>query len=501
MSQPIGDTKNIPQSKSKLLMEVNRRIIKNTGFLTVAQGSGLILQVVYTVLIARYLGSSDFGMFFFVFAFVQLFYSFADLGVWTVMIRDLSHFKEERLMKYVNNTLALRLCMVILIYGVMVFVFSFLEYSPEVKYTAYVLAVGIGFSSVTQVFVASFRAMENMQYEGVGTIFRNVVYSVTGAALVVNGSGIVGLACANCLSHICYGIYIFIYFKRELLKDRKLNLEYDLEFWRYLIRNGLPLAFGTVLGLIESRLDIMILAFLRPPVEVGWYSAARRIVEIMRAFPESFYGSLLPVWSNYYKTDLPALQSLSVRVCKLMAFVALPIAVLVTLVPDRIILLLFGAEFLPADNALRVLIWLVFISYIGSAYGYLIFASHNSVAYARIMAVCTPMSLILLLLLIPYFGITGAAIAIIISHGLGAFLGHMVVSDRLFSLPIYEIVRKPLLSSAVMGLVVVLLVGHLNILTIVVVAAVSYLSSFFVVNGASFGEFDMVRKYVLKEES
>ena len=457
-----------------------KRIVKNTSFLIMPEFVNLGLQLVFTIIMARWLGSSDFGMFYFALAFVQLFHSFSELGIWTILVRDVAQFREQRLFTYVNNAVPLRACLALLTYGLMVLVITFSSYSADVKQAVYILGVGTGLSTVVRIYLAAFRAFENMKYEGCGAAVLSIVYTSVGVPLLLKGYGIAGLAIANLLGDICHAVYVASAYKR-VFKCRLLQFEMDLQLWKYLLIAGLPLGISKVFTFVESKIDVILLSLIRSPVEVGWYSAARRICDMLRAFPTAFYGSLFPLWSNYFRSDMQSLQDTSVKTYRFMIFLALPIAVVFTILPDKILTFLLGAEYVPAYYALRVLGWLVVISYVGTAFGSLLISSDNCKTFTVIIGIQLVTTILLSLLLGPAFGATGISIAVVMSHGLNTLLCYLMVSKKLFSFGLFRNAITTVCAGAVMG-AIVLLFRQSSVFLLLPLAAVSYLLSFYLIN-------------------
>ena len=71
-------------------MTVAQRIAKNTALLSISQILIYILTFFYTIYIARYLGAEGFGILSFALAFSGIFSIFADLGLNTLTVRELS---------------------------------------------------------------------------------------------------------------------------------------------------------------------------------------------------------------------------------------------------------------------------------------------------------------------------------------------------------------------------------------------------------------------------
>lgn len=88
--------------------ETTARVIQNSGSILLFTTGVKVLKLVSFLLLARYLGVSQFGKFSLVLAFVELFRVMADFGVDTAVIRRLSVSEEDQ-SKLVGNTIILKL--------------------------------------------------------------------------------------------------------------------------------------------------------------------------------------------------------------------------------------------------------------------------------------------------------------------------------------------------------------------------------------------------------
>ena len=100
-------------------MNTVQRIAKNTGILFSAQIIACILGFFYSIYMARYLGPVGFGVLSFAIALILIFGVFGDLGLSTLLTRELSKDKslEE---KYIGNFIPIKIILSILTYSLLV---------------------------------------------------------------------------------------------------------------------------------------------------------------------------------------------------------------------------------------------------------------------------------------------------------------------------------------------------------------------------------------------
>src|SRR5262249_13658455 len=82
-------------------------------------------------------------------------------------------------------------------------------------------------------------------------------------------------------------------FASRLLSFR---LRFDWPVWRGCIIAGLPIAGSLILQTVQLRVDVLFLALMRTPAELGLYDAPLKLYELLFAVPYLFGGLMLPLY-------------------------------------------------------------------------------------------------------------------------------------------------------------------------------------------------------------
>ena len=108
---------------------------------------------------------------------------------------------------------------------------------------------------------------------------------------------------------------------------------------------------------------------------MGWYDAARKWVDALNIIPSFFTFAVFPVMSRQAAQDRSGLHRSYRLSVKLLTMVALPSAVLVTLLATPLVGLLSGSMFLPHGAVvLQLLIWSILFGWINSLTNYVLIA-------------------------------------------------------------------------------------------------------------------------------
>lgn len=164
---------------------------------------------------------------------------------------------------------------------------------------------------------------------------------------------------------------------------------------------------------LHLRQDVLLIGWMLEPAAVGIYSVAVSLAEVVRYLP-SVVGAA--VFSRVSQAGAGRGGEVSMRVSRLTVAAVVALGVLVALVGPSLIDLLFGARF--ADASALLLLLLPGVVAMGAAEpagGYL-FA--HGIVYWRLSVVAVIVNAALNILVIPVWGLTGAAIASSLTYGL-----------------------------------------------------------------------------------
>ena len=222
-----------------------------------------------------------------------------------------------------------------------------------------------------------------------------------------------------------------------------------------LISFSVPLLGAGTLAMIVEWTDTIMLGYFTVPAQVGVYNVALRVAALCGMIHFAFGSIFAPIIAELlHRNDMDGLDQLFKIDTRWVFTLTLPIFVLVVLL-SRDILVIFGAEFAQGGLALIILAGAVFYnSCVGSCGAIIRMAGWSRLVLANTFAV-TGLNFLLNLLLIPRFGILGAAIATGAAMVVGNFLGLAQVRWFLKLSPYDRKWAKPLAAGLAGGLVVV----------------------------------------------
>jgi O-antigen/teichoic acid export membrane protein len=231
----------------------------------------------------------------------------------------------------------------------------------------------------------------------------------------------------------------------------RLTVRREWDRCKPLFAKGRHLVTFTLLGLVLFNFDLIFLRFVRGATEAGIYAAAYTFI--------SFASNIIVAYSH---SVLPALSSADVapsdreRVCAdamAQAFaVALPVGVGATLVAGPLIGLVFGDQYRAGAVALQWLALSLPVAALREVTVVGLIASSGERALVRVNAATAVANIVLNVLLVPRYGILGAAIATFFTEFLRLALAHRFAGAHGFRGPAWRRYLKPAAAGAAMWL-------------------------------------------------
>ncbi|SFR14189.1 flippase [Desulfoscipio geothermicus] len=184
---------------------------------------------------------------------------------------------------------------------------------------------------------------------------------------------------------------------------------------RLLLATSMPLLLVASMNLIMSWTDTIMLGFWIDSKSVGIYNIAMRAAMLTSFILFAVNSIVAPKFAALYaKGELEALGIVARNSTALMTVLALPILLLFILSP-KFILGIFGPGFISGSNVLIILALGQFVNVATGSVGYLLMMTGYEKLMRNNIIGSAILNIILNTLLVPKYGITGAAIATAVS--------------------------------------------------------------------------------------
>ncbi|WP_319558028.1 flippase [Thiomicrorhabdus sp.] len=388
-----------------------RRYLGNISWSFIEQFFRLIVGFLVTIWVIRYLGPDDFGVYAYVTSFVMLFSILARLGLNNVVIKEIVENEgiEEKL---INTAFSLKLIGSIFIFLIMIFSSFAFDHSFQVNWFIAIVGIGMLFQSL-EVIEFFHQAKVNIKPIIIAKVIQLFLSSLIKVILIISNSGLeafVWVALFDIASVSLFYLWIYVQSDR-----RKLSLDFDKDSIRRLWMLGWPIALSNMAMIAYVKMDQIMLFNLMDAEAVGLYAAASKISEAWYFLPTMLTATLFPAILNAKKKDQKLYEDRTQGLFALMILVGVSVALPVTFLSGWLINVLYGAAYQEAATVLVIHIWVgVFIA-LGMAASKWFVAENLQKLFLVRTVTGLLINFILNLLLIPIYGIMGAAVATLIS--------------------------------------------------------------------------------------
>lgn len=375
--------------------------------------------VIVGIWVARYLGPEMFGLLNYAMAFVALFGVVASLGFSGLVVRELVN-QPENANTILGTAFLLQFLSGILAYILVVVTIILLQ--PENDLLRLIVMV-LGLTLV-------FKASEVVKYWFESQVMsKYTVWVENGAFLLMSAAqvllilyqapimGFVWVTVASSLS-VFIGLFAVYIWRAEGSGSWKFNYQRS----KTLLRDSWPLLFTGMAIIVYMRIDQIMLGQMLGNSAVGIYSAAVRISEVWYFVPMAIATSVFPsVIKLKDKSESKYIASFQ-KLFNLLVMLGIAVAILVSFFSDWVVTLLFGSEYADAGSVLVVLIWSgIFVSLGIASSMWLVNENLQKLFLYRSLAGVV-VNIVLNLFLIPWIGVTGAAIGTLLSHFVAAYI-------------------------------------------------------------------------------
>ena len=434
-----------------------RTIFANVSWLMISQIITSACAFVWTILMARYLGPSDYGIFGTAVSFSVLFTVLADFGVTTYIIRSIATNLEEE-SKYLDNALSLKLFLSVLYLAVVLIALLILGWANYVVLFCMLFAIESLIKSFQGTIFSSFQAHEQMKYQAITNTILNVLTLVFIVIVTFTDFKLMGITFAYILANVIAIIYEIYALRKHFVKPK---FSFDIKFYRTLIKAGIPFALTGLFYTIYYSIDIVMITHFSTTYDTGLYNSAYKLISVLTLFYSIYTAVIFPVMSKLFKSEKDILGLSFVKSMKYLLLATVPIAVF-TFFYGYDIIAIYGAEYIEAGGVLKILIWTVCFLFVNGACSMILNASHEEYSVTKIYSIAAVFNVVLNLFLIPKYSVYGASVATVLSEILILVL-EMYMIKKINQLPDRHFVFDVLRISVASGvLAIVLQVLNLN---------------------------------------
>ena len=414
MDEPKGNIK----TKIDFSSDSFKKYLANTSWLFLERILRILVSFVVTILVVRYLGPKEFGLYSYALSFFWLFGSLSTLGLEAITTREIVKYPDKK--DEINGTVFFLRIAGSLAAIVLIAVTLFL--TGEEIYTAILILILSGsflFQSFS-VIEYYFRGIVKAKYNAYALSVSVILSSALKVIFILVKAPLIYFVYAVVFEYLALAIGLIVVYHHYKLSI--FNWKYSKNIASSLIKDSWPLALSGIVVMVYVRIDQIMIKNMMSEEAVGYYAAAVRLCEAWYFIPVTLCNSIFPAIVNAKNVSTEFYNNRMQKLYDILTWLAIGIAIPVTIFSNQIIQLLFGNEFSSAAPVLTIYIWAgvsVFLSVASSQY--LINENLTKLSFLRAF-IGMILNVALNLFLIPLYGIFGSAVATLISYTIVTFI-------------------------------------------------------------------------------
>ncbi|MDT8365181.1 MAG: flippase [bacterium] len=380
----------------------------------------LALGLFVGILVARYLGPERFGILAYALSLMALFAVSVHMGLGGLVIRDLVKKPDEIdftlgttfLMKFAAGVLAVLL--------LAVFAFATEETGSTQFWMLLVVSVVILFRPF-ETFSLWFDSQVQARYNSLANGLAGAVASLVKVGLVLTGAHLLAFAFVPGLEAALVAVLLVYFYKRKASVSLG-RLRASLSLAGELLGQSWIIMLGTFFAIVYLKIDQVMLRWLADSGDVGVYAVASQLSEVWYFVPTAIVASLFPKLIRLREENHGEYTRRLQQLFDLLFNLALGLAVVVTLVADPLIRLLYGSAYENAGLVLAIHIWAGLFIFMRSVFSKWILIEDALVFSLITQGLGALSNIAFNFLLIPIYGIYGAAVATLLSYAMASYI-------------------------------------------------------------------------------
>jgi O-antigen/teichoic acid export membrane protein len=309
-----------------------------------------------------------------------------------------------------------------------------------------------------------------MEYNSIGFLLFDIILLLGILLAIQYNYDIIKFSSVYIITAIIIFLFAYLTFRWKFFTPKSLKWNK----WKELIKEAWPFAITGISFNIYTWIDSLLLSIMIGAEVVGFYNASYRLMLIFLFIPAIFSGAIFPVMSRYYISSKESLKVSFEKLLKILVLIALPITIGTTLIADKVILFIYGNEFLGSIIVLQILIWSTAFVFARVPYGMLLGASNRQLVTTKIFIIGVIFNIVLNILIIPKYSYVGAGVITVLTDALVLFLFIVVIRNEFsISRSTKLSLIKILLASIIMGISLNFFI-YLNLFLIILLGILIY---------------------------
>ncbi len=406
---------------SKIIDESLQKMAKGSAAVLIGTIISMVLGFLSRIILVRFTTQNEYGIYSLALTIVTICTTVSALGLQEGTTRYIAYFRGKNETKNIQDIIFSSIIISILSsISVTILVFTIADYiateiynSPEITYILKIMLISIPFTVLINVIISIFRGFDKVTTR---VYFSNVLHPMLyifllGVTVYLKFS-FVEMILVYSISSFTTFLLLPIYFFKKIpisLNWREIQINHNT---RVLLINSIPLLGISILLMIMSWTDTLMIGYFKTVEMVASYSAVYPLAALLSTGITSMGFLYVPIVSQLYgKNQITELRKINENSTKWNFIITLPIFFLMFIFPDFVLNIFYGFRYIEASKVLQILsLGFIMNSLFGFNY-YTLLSAGKSRLLINCSLISAIMNIFLNLILIPKYGMIGAAVA------------------------------------------------------------------------------------------
>ena len=406
------------------LFNIKNKVVLNASWIIGCRIIQSIFNLIISMLTARFLGPANFGLINYAESIVAFVAPIMQLGFTSIIVHELITEPDNEGEIIGTSILSCLVSGVLCIFAIFIFVYN-VNSSEKLTLAVCVLYSLILVVQAFEILSYWFEAHLLSRYSSVISLLAYISVSIYKIFLLVTEKSICWFAISNTLDYLIIAIFQFILYKK--LKGDTLS--FSFERFKKMFNSGKYYILSGMMIATFSQTDRVMLKLMIGNAVTGIYSAAFRCAGITGFIFSAIINSATPVIYASHNENTDVFDKNIKRLYSIVLYIAFFQSVFMTIFARPIVNILYGYEFSPAIPVLQTITWYVAFSYMGTIRNRWMLAEGKEKLIWRIDLLGAVLNMFLNSIMIPLYGVMGAAITSVFTQFFTNFVLGWFIKD------------------------------------------------------------------------
>lgn len=404
-----------------------KRMVINAGWMIFDNILNISVSLCIGIWMARYLGPNEYGQLNYASAYIALATVFVGFGMKDIVIREIV-FEPAIAGEIIGTAGVLQLVFGLIAYLSVIGMVSLLQPNDTLTLITIVILGTLLLVKWSDCVVYWFESQIDLKPVVLTQKIVLVFFAFIKALMLYMGASYIEFVCVLAIEGLTVAIGLATIFRQRCRET--LSLKVNLYRAFHLLKKSWPLALAGVSIIVNTRIDQLLIGSFLGTKEVGIYSVAIKMCELWYIVPTIVLTSTYPyLLRNSAEGDNQTSEAWTI-LYSFMLWISLMAGIAIAFLSEPIIICLFGEEFAPSAEPLKILVWCSLSVTLGTVWSKWIVSENMGkiILYAQLNAAI--MNAIMNYVLLPEYGINGSASATLISFSLSALISFFMYKPK-----------------------------------------------------------------------